>query len=170
MKLAVVALLAAGCGGDVYTVDVRPKEPLSCQEVPALKGGIQSVGIEVVREVGQGLEQIPGLETCVTFDRTRDVQRMLDAFAEQGSIIEGVPADTWTILRFVGYRGVECLRTTENVCGITCPPVRAGDVPEDGVLANFVCDAEIETAHRKYAGCLNLEALSGEDRAAICQE
>jgi len=167
----VLALVVAtsGCGDDVFAVDVVAQEPLECSSVPLVTGAVQSVAIEVVRATGGHLEQVDGLGTCVGFDRTRDVHALLDAFSDDGVIISGVPADDWTILRFVGYRGDACQRGTENVCGLTCPPVRAGDLPEKGVVANFVCGGVGET-RRAYLGCLGVETLDDENRLRICPE
>jgi hypothetical protein len=155
----------AGCGGDVYTVDVRPAAVLGCEVSTA---GLRSVGIEVVREAGGGLEQIANLWSCLSIDRTFQVRELLGAFEEAGIIVEGVPAETRTILRFVGYQSDSCLRDTERVCGITCPPIRVDELPAEGVTANFVCERLREEENRVYRGCLNLEQLNEEERANIC--
>lgn len=161
-------VVLAGCAGEEFAVDVRAAEVLGCEELPLARGGLQSVGIEVVREVASGLEQVADLGSCEPIERTRRVVALLEPFRESGVIVAGVPAETRTILRIVGYQSDSCLRDSERVCGITCPPVRAGEIPPDGVRANFVCDGLQEQTHRRYAGCLNLEQLSEEDRANIC--
>lgn len=160
--------MAAGCGGDVYTVDVRPAAVLGCTQAPI--GGLQSVGIEVVRETSDGLEPVADLAACQSFPQTRDVRAMLGAFEETGVIIAGVPAETRTILRFVGYQRDSCWQDSERVCGITCPPVRVDDIPAEGVTANFICRPVLQQseAGRLYSACRNLELLTQEQQSSIC--
>lgn len=171
MRALALGLLAlAACGGDVHFVEVRLADNLRCESIEALnpRAGIRSVGVEVVRERGDGLEQIPGLDECVEIDRTRNVDGLLAPFQESGVIIEGVPADTRTILRFVGYlQSPDCFRDAEEVCGITCPPVREDELPANGVTVNFVC-APAAGLNQAFLGCLNLETLTEEARANIC--
>ncbi len=166
--LALVAAAAAGCGGDVYTVDVHPATVLGCATAPL--GGLRSVGIEVVRQTSSGLEQIGNLESCASFEATRDVRALLRPFEETGVIMDGVPAEARTILRFVGYQRDSCWRESELVCGITCPPVRVDEIPAEGVTANFICEPlrRESEAGQLYSACLNLEQLKEEQQANIC--
>lgn len=161
---AVVLLVAPACGGDEYSVDVHLAADLRCDESVV---ELRSVGIEVVRETSSGLEEVPDLGDCSELAATRRVADLLEPFRAGDVIVAGVPADDRTLLRFIGYTSATCLRDTERVCGITCPPVRAGELPEEGVVANFVCEGRL-LQNRDYLGCVNLEQLTEEARGNIC--
>lgn len=173
MRALVAALAlgvaAAACGGDVYTVDVRLAPGLICDRQIA---DLASVGVEVVRETADGLEQMTELDQCVALpagvNRARELVGVLQ---ETGITVEEVPAETRTILRFVGYARPSCARGGwERLCGITCPPVRLDEIPAEGVTANFVCDGILPEVDRVYNGCLNLEILTADQRSRICSQ
>ena len=159
-----IGCLAAACSGDVFTVDVQLAPNLACE---ASLQRLQSVEVDVLRQTSGGIEEVGGLGSCEALGGTNRVADLLAPFRAAGVFVEGAPADSRTILRFVGYGRPQCARNSEAVCGITCPPVREDELPADGVRANFVCDQR-PLQSQLYNGCLNLELLDAEAQAHLC--
>ncbi|MBI2894993.1 MAG: hypothetical protein HYY06_15670 [Deltaproteobacteria bacterium] len=157
MRVGILAFaLTAGCSGDVTEVPVRLGNGESCA------GLLSAVDARFCTEVASGEEMRSVRARPIRFESSEDIDTLdvpdtcqalppgtttatavLDAFREDGFFAKGIPADVPTTLQIIGFEGEECPElggdTVVPMCGYTLPVIEAGEIPEEGVEACFVC-------------------------------
>ena len=137
MRTAWIALWLVACGGgtDEHVVTVVLDSRSTCVRTLF---AVASIAVDVMRVNGGLLEPIDGLSRCLPGPSTTDPADVVDALGDAGDIASGVGDGDPVQIRVRGFAQAEC-RRNEDLCGVSCPAVDAGD-PPDEVGLRFVCN------------------------------